>query len=240
MVFTFVILFTNTSIAQYDFGSVDFWVGTGENQAMLVVDFNDGNTQECYAWGFCFNGIKTGENMLNEIAAADTGLTVDVTGGFLNSIVYNGQEGMPGSPDYWMTFTSTSLSNWTMNAGISTELANNDWFGCSYTGVDSLWNPLFMPENPVSATPLGTIDIIKDANFSMFPNPANNFITLILDNLIKPEIIISNIYGQIVFSNTILQTTSSIQLNISNLLSGTYILNINDKGTVYTEKFVKL
>ena len=38
---------------------VAFWVGAGTNEAVLVVDFNDSATTECWAWGYRFDGNKT-------------------------------------------------------------------------------------------------------------------------------------------------------------------------------------
>jgi len=239
-IFLFAILLANGIFAQFSTDSIDFWIGEGENQAVLIVDFNDSTTTECYAWGYRFNGIKTGEQMLTDIALADMDFTIDITGGFLNSITYNGHEGLPGSPDYWMTFSGTSLSDWTMNNGISTELANNDWFGCSYTGVDSIWNPLFVPENPVSASTMGIAVIANSFNFTMFPNPANNFVTLEFENPTKAKIEIANIYGQIVYSQNISQSKSTLRIDISKFKRGAYTLQITDNKAVSCSKFIKL
>ena len=236
----FASLFANSLFAQFGFNDIAFWVGTGSNQAMLVLDFNDSSATECYAWGYRFDGTKTGEEMLNDIAAADTALTVDIAGGFLNSISYNGQIGMPGTPDYWMTFSGTSLSDWTMNMGVSTELANNDWFGCSYTGVDSLWNPLFVPENPVPATPLGINSITQIIELSIFPNPVNNQLNLNISNLIEAQIIITNVYGQVVYSKFLSQVTESVKIETESLESGMYELQVISKNITGSKKFIKL
>ena len=239
-VLSFAILFANNLLAQFSFDDVVFWIGTGSNQAMLVVDFNDGNTDECYAWGYRFEGTKTGEDMLSDIAAADTSFIIDITGGFLNSISYQGHEGLPGAPDYWMTFSGTSLSDWAMNAGISTELSDNDWFGCSYTGVDSLWNPLYVPENPVPAAILGINDITGDIDFSLFPNPVYNTLNINLDKSFKAQITITNVYGQVVYSKLVLITQNTIQIEIGDFKSGLYELQLTSENFSKSEKFIKL
>lgn len=240
LIMMFAILFANNLFAQFGFDAITFWVGTGSNQAMLVVDFNDSSTTECYAWGYRFDGTKTGEEMLNDIAAADTNFVIDISGGFLNSISYKEHSGLPGAPDYWMTFSGTSLSDWTMNSGISTELTNNDWFGCSYTGVDSLWNPLFVPENPVSASALGIKDISQSIEFSIFPNPANQILNISFDKLSDAQIIITNIYGQVVYSELVSQATGLIEIKTGNLKSDMYELEIITKDITKSKKFVKL
>ncbi len=130
----------------FDQSGVRFWTGSGSDSAILVVDFHDGANFHSYAWGYLFDGIKTGEDMLNAVADADPNFSVDM-GGFLNDIIYNEHAGIGGNPDYWGTWSGTSLGNWSMNVGIQEPLANGDWFGCSYTD----FNPALRPYKPVAA-----------------------------------------------------------------------------------------
>ena len=50
---------------------IQFWVGSGSNQAAFVVQWNDGKTADALVWGFRWNGTATGEDMVNAIAKAD-------------------------------------------------------------------------------------------------------------------------------------------------------------------------
>ena len=128
--------------------NVLFWTGTGTDSAVLVIDFVTDVYAEAvsYAWGYLFNGPTDGETMLNAIDAADVNLDIDMSGGFLNDILFNGMAGLVGSPDYWATWSGTNLSDWTMNFGISTAVNDGDWFGCSYEP----WPPR-RPFNPIPA-----------------------------------------------------------------------------------------
>lgn len=58
----------NTSLT---FADVQYWVGTGTNQAAFVVQWNDSKNPDALVWGFRWNGNATGEDMLKAIAKAD-------------------------------------------------------------------------------------------------------------------------------------------------------------------------
>ncbi len=47
---------------------IENWVGLGDRQAGLVIDWNDG--QEPQLWGYRFNGTKSGQDMFFEIVGA--------------------------------------------------------------------------------------------------------------------------------------------------------------------------
>ena len=75
-----VLLFVYSSGAQgLAFTDIDFWVGSGSQQAALVVDWNDGIHPTSIAWGFRWDGVATGEEMLTAIVNADSRLFAKVT-----------------------------------------------------------------------------------------------------------------------------------------------------------------
>jgi hypothetical protein len=149
---------------------ITYWVGTGTDTALLVVDFQDGSGSSSFAWGYLFNGTATAETMVNDIAAADPELAVVATGGFLSDVTYGAFAGIGGSPNYWSTWSATNLGNWAMNLGLSTGLANGDLFGCSYTD----FNPALPPGTPVAASPSTGIAEGGVARMSFFPQPATD------------------------------------------------------------------
>lgn len=59
-----------------DFSKIVHWAGTGENRAALVVQFNDGKEDVAYVWGYRWNGTASGEDMLREVAACSSALSV--------------------------------------------------------------------------------------------------------------------------------------------------------------------
>ena len=132
--------------AQFTAADIQHWVGTGQDTAVLVVDFQDGSPDPAYAWGYLHNG-GTAADMLDAIVAADDELDVSLVSGFLNDLMYGTHAGLGGAPDYWSTWTGTSIADMAMNDGLSEPLVNGLWFGCSYTDFD----PALPPTEPVAA-----------------------------------------------------------------------------------------
>ena len=76
----------------------------------------------------------------------------------------------------------------------------------------------------------------KNVELKLFPNPANNFISFFGFN--DERILhynITNVYGQIVTENE----TNNHSIDISELASGAYILNIQSDEKQATKKFIK-
>ncbi len=72
----------------------------------------------------------------------------------------------------------------------------------------------------------------------IYPNPANDNITIESSIIIPKEIIsIYNIQGKLLMEQPLLQTKTEI--NISNLSSGLYIVKINDNKSVMVKRIVK-
>lgn len=65
--------FTLTSPAA-TFDDVQFWVGSGANQAALVIDWNNGKSPESLLWGYRWDGTATGLDMLQAVVNADSRL----------------------------------------------------------------------------------------------------------------------------------------------------------------------
>jgi len=119
--------------AQFAFDQVQYFVGSGSDTALLVVDFRDGSSDSSYAWGYLFNGSKTGEDALRDVAADDRNFSVAIGSGFLNDVTYGRHAGIGGQPDFWSTWSGSDTASLTLNAGIGTPLKNGEWFALSYT-----------------------------------------------------------------------------------------------------------
>lgn len=132
------------------FSDILYWIGEGQNQAMLVIDWKDDSVNPSLAWGYRWNGTKSAYDMISEISATDPRLSANLGSGFLNDLVFtvDGEiinEGLAGEPDWWGTWSRTLESAWAMNSGIVTVLDNNDIFGCSYGFTPAPTEP----DNPV-------------------------------------------------------------------------------------------
>lgn len=86
----------------------------------------------------------------------------------------------------------------------------------------------------LALTTLGNIEI-KRKDFSIYPNPACELITLACDFEIQDQPV--NIYDM---SGKVTQRLcTASQVNVSDLPLGTYLLQVEMKGKIYQEKFVK-
>lgn len=67
-------VFVLNSARATTFADVQYWVGSGVNQAALVIDWNDGKSAESLLWGYRWDGAATGYDMLQAIVTADSRL----------------------------------------------------------------------------------------------------------------------------------------------------------------------
>lgn len=146
---------------------ITYWIGSGPDSTVLVVDFQDGSGASSFAWGYLHGAGTTAETMIADIAAADPSFVPVIGGGFLSDITYGDYAGIGGEPDWWGTWSATNPGNWYMNVGLGTELGNGDFFGCSYTDFE----PPLRPGTPVTS---GTTAVAGAAGprMQVWPQPA--------------------------------------------------------------------
>src|SRR3954465_10393847 len=56
----------------FSFDDITYWVGSGSNRASLAIDWQQGSSQPAsLVWGYRWDGIATGAQMLSAIVAED-------------------------------------------------------------------------------------------------------------------------------------------------------------------------
>ena len=149
---------------QFDLSHLKYFVGSGTDTTMLVIDFKDAAFDSSYAWGYIYSGSKTGEDMLNAIWSADINLHINIDtasfGNFLQDVTYILHEGLGGMPDFWSSWEGQDLSSLSTNGGIASTLIPGGVFGVSYTD----FNPAIAPGLPLPAYDPGALsfDMIDD------------------------------------------------------------------------------
>lgn len=213
--------------AQFDISQVQYWIGSGADTSLLVVDFQDGSATPAYAWGYLHNG-GTGADMVDAIAAADPAFSVEFVSGFLNSVFYGTHAGIGGAPNYWSTWSGTSIATFATNNGLAEPLGNGDWIGCSYTD----FNPALPPSEPVpAAMPTAIAENSTAIALLIYPQPATDVLHVKADLPKWSPVRIFNTLGELVQEDRIMGGTTAI--NIGSLSSGLYILQAgNTKRTV--------
>jgi hypothetical protein len=215
---------------------VVYWVGSGSKKAYLVVDFNDGAQSECYIWGYRFDDDNfTIENMIEDIVADDYHLTVNMNGGFLSDINYFSHVGIGGDPNWWSSFTLQSHI-WEMNFGISEILVDNMMVGFSYTEWDDLWMPINDPQNAVPASLHTSISKEEKMTLLLYPNPSVD--KVFVEGLeLGSQISIYASNGALVYRSVV--SSENVQIDVSKLSSGSYILNMENGAAKRHQIFVK-
>ncbi len=220
-------------VADFTFDDIDFFVGEGANTAMLVVDFRDGTEEHTYAWGYRFDGEPTAEQMINDIAAADEALSVNIDGGFLNDIIYDEHSGLAGDPDWWSTWSGSNIVNFQMNMGISEVLTDGAWFGCSYGFTPA---PA-MPTDPVAAPDLtGVEEEAMASAVYAYPNPAKDHLSIGGIGAEKCRVSLYDMAGRTVLILDDIIEGQSIPL--TELQTGAYMMHVESEKAVYQQKII--
>jgi hypothetical protein len=61
--------------AAFTFDDIQYWVGTGTNRAAIAIDWSNGSTTPpALVWGFRWDGVAHGRDMLTAVVAADNRL----------------------------------------------------------------------------------------------------------------------------------------------------------------------
>ncbi|MBR1765741.1 MAG: choice-of-anchor J domain-containing protein [Bacteroidales bacterium] len=113
------------------FSDILYWVGTGADSAVFIVNYAQPDT--AFAWGYLFDGSTTAQTMVNDIAAADPRFWIDGTpsaSGDIRFLLDNGDTlGLsPVDTAVGYNFWWTNLNGVSTAAGASATLHNGDVF----------------------------------------------------------------------------------------------------------------
>jgi hypothetical protein len=147
---------------------VDYWAGTGANEALLVIDWNNTNgpyTTESHAWGVRWedDGYFLSDAINWVTAAGALEVTTSSGGAFVDDAFYSDplidpddhtSDGYTGW--WWMGTTTDAGDNWLLNGGgISTEpLVSGILYGMNVDEGDWTSETLSIPIVPEPGTML--------------------------------------------------------------------------------------
>lgn len=162
-------------------------------------------------------------------------------------------------PPYTVKFTNNTPNStgyvFTWNFGDSTALITSKNYTYSYqkAGVFSVSlyaqnlsggckDTLTYTDYIVAWTPTAVPSLLAENHeIEVYPNPGNGIATIDLSNSeIKEGLIsVSNISGQVVYSNQIKIGTDKLVVNLNDLESGVYFIKIESESTVVVKRYVK-
>ncbi len=133
---------------------VDYWAGSGSNETIIVIDWNESYgpyITESHTWGFRWDGSENLGNALNAIDAVGA-LNIDISAeGFINDAFYQDlsidNDNHNSAPDgwFWLADAIDGGATWTTNlGGVYDEILGNskieglncnvlDWTGDNIT-----------------------------------------------------------------------------------------------------------
>lgn len=132
--------------ATIDTADIIFWVGSGSNRAVLIVNW--GNPDTAFAWGFRFNGTVTAQTMVDSVSAADPRFwTVGSPsmGGDIHYILSNGDtlSLIPASAtSEGYNFWWANINGVSSGSGTEVSLSNGDVFKYGDYSIGVGWDPL--------------------------------------------------------------------------------------------------
>jgi hypothetical protein len=220
------------------------WWDTGINawrynyRYEYTYDANNNLTSEIYsnwdaginAWIFNYKYEYTydaNNNMTSEIYSWwDTGINAWIFNfkyGYTYNLEVNVSEII--APEWYYDYVYPSIYN---------ELLTEIYY--SWDGTDFTINS---KETFYYSDIVGINEIIDNSIFTIYPNPANDYIMINVGLSNMNEIQIFNVYGQCVMSVDTQNNISEYRLDISNLPAGMYFIRItNDKNNI-AKRFVK-
>ncbi len=205
-----------------------YFTGTGADTSVLVIDFLNGNS---FAWGYLFDGNVTASDMLTAIAADDDSLTVAVNT-FLDDVIYQGNEGIAGMPNFWNTWSADNNGLWYANTGIGETILPGTWYGLSYTGFP----PAIFPNTPADArrTITNTAEVRSSQTAVLtYPNPTSNTFTLNTDLPISGLSLITPL-------GEVKKLGNNKTVDLSRYAKGIYVLaGLTSNGDAFTTRIVK-
>lgn len=218
--------------ATIDFSEILYWVGEGENEVVLAINWAD----TALAWGYKFNGTKSVSDMMNDIAAADPRFSIEMGEYGLADIVFVAAPGdtlHKQAYSYW-----ESKNNNEYDAGMGQALANGDFekwaepaagivVDSTYWANYSYWSYSYvytMDIVPVSVPQTEGIDNTESVSLSVYPNPTTNMVTVSgIEG--SSTAMLFDMRGSVVSTFTV---NGETRLDLSRLSNGIYMLRVAD------------
>lgn len=204
-------------------GSSYFW-NTGASTRTITVDVEGQyevlvtNSYGCMATDTIYVEV---EGFAPEIA----GIIVNHLGGntfqysahlpnYIDNYEWNFGDGTPVSYSHSPIHTYSAPGTYLVTCKVASSCATRDY---------TTYNNIF--------TGINSVDIEKFLN--IYPNPTNDYIHVVTDLVDLKSIRITNIVGQVVLNATEINNPKAVKIDVSNLPSGTYHMNIEtDQGNV--------
>lgn len=227
----------------------------GGGTSLSVVDFNNDNNLDISASGFITNseGDYVPNTSLFRNTTTNTNLKPtppqNLTSQFVNdsNITFTWDNGDDDhTPATSLTYFLTIGSSEGASDIATYEVFGNSWTVNNLDVFEYYWSVQSIDgariiSDKQNAQVLGFDSQELNAKVTMFPNPANELITISLnDNSVAIEqVIIYGVRGEMVYATlNDLKRTNNLELNLSSLQKGMYIVSITTGNSVLSKKLI--
>ena len=169
------------------------------------------NEGTLWAWGLNYAGQLGNGNLIDQNEPSQIGILTDWQKIFI------------GEENSYAIQNNNTLWAWGIN--LNGELGNG-------TNLDS-----DIPIN-IDCINLGLSNFIKSADFSIFPNPSSKYLNIEIKPGQIEKLELYDINGRLIISDIV--NNYRYQLNISNLVKGTYLLKFFTHNDIITKKIIKI
>lgn len=221
--------------ATIDANDIVYWVGSGENQVVMAVNWAD----TALAWGCRFSTATiTVADVMDSIANADARFSYTMNGTYLGDIRFaiSSTDTLGVTPGNWWE----SRHNGVMDAGMIQTLENGDFekWGDPAAGVvvDSMyydgygWSYIYvypMTIYPVSQPTQG-ISTVERIDVRFYPNPANAQLHVSFTALANnSHAVLYDMTGREVYHRNLTAGESEFTLPVAQMANGIYMLRIS-------------
>ncbi len=204
------------------------WVGEGENQSIVIVDFGTDTSGDADSFAF---GIQYGASSISiqdaleliQTHVVDFSYELDENG--VVEISWNGFTGTATEENPWKTYTGTDLSNWvTATDVLNVNLENGQWLGFSFGERRPFIPTDEAVEMGVSDSPFTQVQI--------YPNPASDIFYVDAKDI--SDVKIYDLTGRI------LKSTSNVSggIKVNDLPKGVYVVKVQSGKSILTKKLI--
>ncbi|WP_079240958.1 T9SS type A sorting domain-containing protein [Chryseobacterium indologenes] len=204
------------------------WLGNGTNKSLVVIDFGTDNANgnaNSFVFGIKYNGNITAEQALQLIQSQASYFNFTSANNQIANLALNSFTGNTSGSDSWKLYKGKDLSSWQAKTNLSQiQLNNNDWLGLSFGQR--------RPFTPTEAQLTLGVSSVTKKKFSVYPNPASDFIQIETTEKLK-EVNIYSVTGQKIM------TSQVTKIDIHSLNSGVYFVEIKTSENTTIHKIVK-
>ena len=224
--------------AKIDPSEILYWVGTGSNEIVFAVNWNEPN--RCLAWGYRFSEDEiTVEVVMNAIAAADERFNYNGSNGWLTDMTFNEGELNMTLSGMSAMYNINGLAAWN-GYDVQTVVPGDfiKWGDLACATEIAQWTYVWTQE--VEPVWLSTgVDEIQSNTLSVYPNPAVNEAFVTLGDAGMTTISVYDMQGRLVSTENVeAQAGKQVRISTETLNSGVYFVRVTNDSILRTAKLV--